>query len=115
MYILRHENQDANDLARQSSGYIEITVEVIQQDSTIVANLDLVDSWKRMLMHYLQNPSAGTNFKIQQALNYVLVGDEMYKKRTTGVLLQCLNRKDTYKVMVQVHEGICGCYRSKLS
>lgn len=56
-----------------------MTVEVMQQESPIVANLDPTDSWKRMLIHYLQNPFCGTNFKIRQrALNYVLVGDELY-------------------------------------
>lgn len=62
--------------------------DLMQQESSIVANLDPADSWKRILIDYLQNPSAGVSFKIKQrALNYVLVREELYKRSANGVLL----------------------------
>lgn len=66
-----------------------------------------------ILIDYLKNPSVGTNFKTKQkALNYVIVGDELYKKSANGVPLQWLNKRDTYMVMGEIHEGICGSHRS---
>lgn len=44
-------------------------------------------------------------------LNYVLVGDELYKKSAKRVLLKCLENDESYKVVSEVLECICGSHR----
>lgn len=52
-------------------------------------------------------PFCWTDFKVKErALNYGMVGDELYKKCANGVLLKCLNKKESYLVMAQIHEGV---------
>lgn len=83
-----------------------------QKGAWLIACVDPVNSWKRMLIDYLKNPSAGASFKLKQkVLNYVPVGDELHKKSVNGGLLKCLDKGESYKVMGEVHEGICGSHK----
>ncbi|XP_058775090.1 uncharacterized protein LOC131649344 [Vicia villosa] len=54
---------------------------------------NMADSdWRNSLVQYLNNPVGGTDRKIKyRALNYVILGNELYKKTAEGVLLKCLS------------------------
>ena len=41
-----------------------------------------------------------------------MLDEELYKRSAKGLLLKCLNKSKFMKVMVEVHEEICGSYRS---
>lgn len=89
MHLAREENQDANHLAQQALRYMEMTVEVTQEESPLIACISHADYRMRMLIDYLQNPSVGVSFKLnQRVLNYILVGDKLYKKSAYRVLLK---------------------------
>ena len=65
------------------------------------------------MIEYLKNPSSLVDFKIKQkALKYVMLNDELYKRSTESLLLKCLDKDESMRVMAEVHEGICESHRS---
>ncbi|XP_058752577.1 uncharacterized protein LOC131625757 [Vicia villosa] len=75
---------------------------------------NMADSdWRNSLVQYLNNPVRGTDRKIKyRALNYVILGNELYKKTTEGVLLKCLSEAEAYLAVSEVHSGACGAHQS---
>jgi hypothetical protein len=47
-----------------------------------------------------------------QALKYTMMGDELYRRTTDGLLLKCLNDDQAQVAMGEVHEGLCGTHQS---
>ncbi|XP_058774616.1 uncharacterized protein LOC131648900 [Vicia villosa] len=87
------------------------------EDSDIVeifAIDNMADSdWRNSLVQYLNNPVGGTDRKIKyRALNYVILGNELYKKTAEGVLLKCLSEAEAYLAVSEVHSGACGAHQS---
>src|SRR3954468_4752178 len=69
--------------------------------------------WRNPLVQYLNNPVGGTDQKIKyRALNYVILGNDLYKKTTEGVLLKCLSEAEAYLAVSEVHSGVCGAHQS---
>ena len=47
-----------------------------------------------------------------RALNYVILGDSLYKKVVDGnIILTCLGESEAYIALAEVHEGICGAHQ----
>ncbi|XP_012461464.1 uncharacterized protein LOC105781468 [Gossypium raimondii] len=44
------------------------------------------------------------------AIEYVLDGEVLYKRRKDQVLLRCVDAVEAKKILVEVHEGICGTH-----
>ena len=44
-------------------------------------------------------------------VNYVILGDKLYKKSMDGVLLKCLGELEAYIALPETHEGICGSHQ----
>ena len=42
------------------------------------------------------------------ATRFVICGDTLYRQSTDGMLLLCLDRASTDRVMREVHAGVCG-------
>lgn len=58
-------------------------------------------------MEYLQNPIGNTDRKIRyRALSYVLMGNELLKKTSEGLLLKCLGNTEAYLAISEVHSGM---------
>lgn len=48
--------------------------------------------WRKPVVDYLKNPVGSTDQKVKyRSLNYVIIGNELFKKNTKGVLLKCLS------------------------
>ena len=43
-----------------------------------------------------------------QALSYILMGNESFKKTHVRVLLKCLSESEAYLALSSVHSGTCG-------
>ncbi|XP_024630746.2 uncharacterized protein [Medicago truncatula] len=53
------------------------------------------DDWRKPIVKYLENPDGTTCRKVKyRALSYVIMGDELFKKTSEGVLLKCLSETD---------------------
>ncbi|GKU89762.1 hypothetical protein SLEP1_g3857 [Rubroshorea leprosula] len=122
-------NVEANELAQIASGVkmLEgilkkvIVIEkrmlpsVHQRGITMEAcslNVTPTDSRHPIIKH-LRNPSSKTSRRTRmQALNYVLLGDVLYRKGQDELLLRCLGLDKSCHVMSDVHNGICGAHQA---
>jgi hypothetical protein len=103
-HIPRAQNQEANWLAQNASGY-----RLVQE---ILSSETLANDWRMEIADYLMNPSQKVTRKLRyKSTKYVLLDDQLYYKTVKGVLLRCLNQ-EAKVLMREVHEGICGARQS---
>ncbi|XP_058725925.1 uncharacterized protein LOC131597235 [Vicia villosa] len=123
-HIPRRENQEANDLAQEASGYKKnedgepiqirdkVRAIVLSSSNLSIIKLNVVDAenfeilivengkendWRQPLVEYLRNPTGSTDRKIKyRALNFVLIENELFKKMAEGILLKCLGESEAY-------------------
>ncbi|XP_058751478.1 uncharacterized protein LOC131624538 [Vicia villosa] len=139
-HIPRRENQEANDLAQEASGYKKYSDEepvqvrekvretVLSPSDLPIIKLGAVDAknfeiltvdsgqendWRMPLVEYLRNSTGSTDRKIKyKALNFVLMGNELFKKTAEGVLLKCLGENEAYLAVSNVDSGACGAHQA---
>ncbi|CAJ2628893.1 unnamed protein product [Trifolium pratense] len=69
--------------------------------------------WRKPIVEYLENPIGNTPRKIKyRASNYVIIGNELFKKTLEGILLKCLSETEAYIAISDVHSGACGSHQS---
>ena len=69
--------------------------------------------WRQELIQYLSDPLTQVDFKLKQkALKYVLIDGELFRRSQEGILLKCLSKDETLKLMGEVHVGVCGAHKS---
>ncbi|XP_052487975.1 uncharacterized protein LOC128041716 [Gossypium raimondii] len=73
--------------------------------------------WYQNILQYVKNreyPNQATeNDKRtlkRTAIEYVLDGEVLYKRRKDQVLLRCVDVVEAKKILEEVHEGICGTH-----
>ncbi|KAM2593968.1 hypothetical protein TB1_043050 [Malus domestica] len=72
------------------------------------------EDWKTPVIRYLKNPSFFTSKKDrQQVTKYILWEENLLRKTPDGLMLKCLGQKEFMRVMVDVHEGICGAHQAR--
>nr|KYP51265.1 Uncharacterized protein Mb2253c family [Cajanus cajan] len=121
-HIPRDSNLIANELAQIASGY-KISKEcleyLIHTESEVLDHREILSigstsqqDWRSKLIEYLRNPNIKVEKKIKlQALNYVLLNNELYKRGFDGVLFKCLGDHGGYIAMAEIPEGICGAHQ----
>jgi hypothetical protein len=73
----------------------------------------LDDDWRKPIVEYLENITGDVAWKIKyRALNYVIIGIELFKKTVEWVLLKCLNETEAYIAISDVHSGVCGSHQT---
>ena len=80
-----------------------------------ILNIDVLTTsdWRKTLVDYLQNPNLFVDQKIKYKLvNYIIIGEELYKKSIDGVLLKCLGESEAYIALAETHEGICSSHQA---
>ncbi|PNY14157.1 retrotransposon protein putative unclassified [Trifolium pratense] len=78
----------------------------------VIDNL-LDGDWRKPIADYLENPIGSTPRNIKyKASNYVIIGNELFKKTLEGVLLKCLSENEAYLAISDVHSGACGSHQS---
>lgn len=74
---------------------------------------NLAGDWRKEIKNYLDNPNLRVPYRVKvQARQFVLIGDDLYRKSPDGLLLRCLGFVDYMEVMKQVHEGVCGTHQA---
>ncbi|XP_039686367.1 uncharacterized protein [Medicago truncatula] len=78
----------------------------------VINNLNEND-WRKPIVDYLENPNGATPRKVKyRALSYVIMGNELFKKTSEGVLLKCLGETDAYLAVSNTHNGTCGTHQA---
>ena len=113
-HLPRAQNQFFNALATLAS------MITIPADATVrpllIDDIELDDGfpWYHDIYHFLRlgvYPEAATT-KDKRALRqlatqFVICGETLYRRSTDGMLLLCLDRASTYRVMREVHARVC--------
>ncbi|XP_028118784.1 uncharacterized protein LOC114316317 [Camellia sinensis] len=126
----RLENNEANEIAQAASelkihkGAQKRVIRIQKRNFSALKNrcknflpiltLDVTEEdWRFPLIKYLSNPSEKSSRQVRfQALNYVIMGDDLFRKAHDGLTLLCIGKLDQMKAMVEAHEGICGAHQA---
>ncbi|XP_058208221.1 uncharacterized protein LOC131321234 [Rhododendron vialii] len=137
-HVLRSMNTEANSLAQASTG-LRLAPETIHKIIIIQNRLlpsvrrrglglevftsdftgeesdnEPENDWRTPIISFLKRPHHRASRKVRRrAISDILVGDELYKKSfEDNLLLRCLGHPEAMRVMIEVHEGICGAHQS---
>ncbi|XP_052489810.1 uncharacterized protein LOC128042498 [Gossypium raimondii] len=131
-YLPREENQMADALATLAS---LIQVNIFEVMRPIQMSIYETPShcysieeegkydhpWYQSILQYVKNreyPSQATENDKRTlrriAIEYVLDGEVLYKRRKDQVLLRCVDVVEAKKILEEVHEGICGTHANDL-
>ncbi|CAJ2630140.1 unnamed protein product [Trifolium pratense] len=78
----------------------------------VIDNLADTD-WRQPIVKYIENPTGTADRKVKyRALNYTIMGNELFKKTPEGVLLKCLNENEAYVAVSNAHSGACGAHQA---
>jgi hypothetical protein len=71
-------------------------------------------SWTQDFIDYIKENKTPDNREEatrinRRSKNYVLVGDNLYRRATSsGVLLKCITREEGKEILEEIHSGCCG-------
>ena len=73
----------------------------------------LADDWMKEIIDYLKNPSQKASRWLRyKATKFVLLEDDLYYRTIDGVLLKCLDTKESKVLMGEIHQGVCDAHQS---
>ncbi|XP_058192208.1 uncharacterized protein LOC131309616 [Rhododendron vialii] len=128
-HILRLQNSEANQLVQAASG-VEIpegdTEKIIrvqkrflpfsmerEKDRLDVLVIDISDDWMVPIKNYLLNPNEKAERIVKcRSVNYVLLGQDLYRRTSDGLLLLYVSKDQSMRIMGEVHEGTCGAHQA---
>ena len=69
--------------------------------------------WNSPYLNYLLNDDlpedrAEAERITRPSRHYTVVGNELYRKSPSGVLMQCISEEDGRRLLQEIHSGICG-------
>jgi hypothetical protein len=74
----------------------------------------IIRSWTQDFINYIKENKLLDNKEeairiIRRSKNYVLVGDNLYRRATSsGVLLKCITKEEGKEILEEIHSGFCG-------
>ncbi|GKV50000.1 hypothetical protein SLEP1_g56718 [Rubroshorea leprosula] len=127
-YVPRDQNYEANEMAQIASG-LRIPEGVMQKVVIVekrnlpsihqrgmtvsTCSIDVTQTdWHFPIIQYLKDQSIKVSRKTKmQALNYVLIEDVLYRRGNDELLLRCLGPDESFQMLSDVHDGICGAHQ----
>jgi hypothetical protein len=76
--------------------------------------MEITRSWTQDFNDYIKENKLSANREgatriIKRSKNYILVGDNLYRRATSlGVLLKCITREEGKEIMEEIHSDCCG-------
>jgi hypothetical protein len=106
-WIPRSQNVEANDLAQKASGY-----KAIPDKADFPVQFLETGDWRADIFTYLKDPAREEPKRIwYKAIEYILIGDDMFYRTLEGLLLKCLGPTEVNRLLHEVHEGACGTHQ----
>ena len=68
--------------------------------------IDFIKEFK--LPPYIDPKSAKAARITRRSKGFVLVGDNLYKRSASGILLKCVTLEEGKDILREIHEGVCG-------
>ncbi|GKV52447.1 hypothetical protein SLEP1_g59024 [Rubroshorea leprosula] len=128
-HVPRDQNYEANEMAQIASslripeGVMQKVVivekrslpSIHQRGMTVsTCSIDVTQTdWRFPIIQYLKDQSMKVSRKTKmQALNYVLIKDVLYRRGNDELLLRCLGPDESFQMLSDVHDGICGAHQA---
>ena len=96
------QSQQATD-AEASATVREVLM--IEEDWRIQF-IDFIKEFK--LPPHVDPNSAEATRIIRRSKGFVLVGDNLYKRSASGILMKCVSLEEGKDILREIHEGVCG-------
>jgi ribonuclease HI len=124
--ITREENGEADELAKAAAtgqplenSFFDIITQPSYEKKE-VACIQREGDWREPILKYLvsaQLPEKEEEAKRIQLTSkkYKVVEGQLYKSGVTAPLLKCVTREDGMKMVVEIHEGLCGAHQAPRS
>ena len=122
-HIPRDKNERADLLAKLEStkkpGYNQSVIQETDQQPTIeveeVLCLQVEEHWFTPIKSYLEGgqlpeDDAKKSKLIKDAVRYVIVSGQLYRRGASQPLLRCVTREELLQVIEALHEGMCGAH-----
>jgi hypothetical protein len=92
----------------------DISSEVTEAEHAIV-DIETTDDWRTPLIKFINSEElpeddAEAEKITRKAKIYCMIGNDLYKKAPNGVLLKCVSSDDGRRLLLDIHEGICGSH-----
>jgi hypothetical protein len=102
-----------DEVEQDGSPLDEGTMKLITEGDSVKGGDTIRTDWRLPLLECIRDPKKTTDKKIKrQALKYMSLGDDLYRRTIDGVLLKCLGEEQAKVAVREVHDGICGSYQS---
>ncbi|XP_021991924.1 uncharacterized protein LOC110888721 [Helianthus annuus] len=123
-YIPRGKNRKSDALSKLASVAFdhlakEVKVEVLTSPSLDVAEIATIEgsqeTWMTPIVKFLRDGTlpegewAARKVRVK-ALQYELIGEELYRRSYLGPSLKCIDMEEAEYVIREMHEGICGMH-----
>jgi len=121
-HIPRAENTRADRLSKLTEGKEKGHLKTIIRQTLMMPStgecsaVDRPADWRSQFRELLRRSDAGEDMKPierRQALRFVIIGEDLYKRGFTVLLLKCLSEEEAGYVMNEVHNGVCGMHTSR--
>ena len=100
--LVKVQNQQITD-AEASATVREVMM--IEEDWRIQF-IDFIREFK--LPPHVEAKSAEAAHIIRRSKGFVLVGDNLYKRSASGILMKCVTLEEGKDILKEIHEGVCG-------
>jgi hypothetical protein len=130
-HVHQEQNKAANEIAQQASWYEVTRGEFLVKykptlcciEGACTEGHESVETpgkyslaprdWRYNIRECIKSHGSIKDRKVRhQALQYTMVGDELYRRIMDGTLLKCLGEEQAKVAMCEVHEGMCGTHQS---
>jgi len=121
-YIPRELNSKADSLSKLASQQRQVqhnsviqqtlnhpTVSLEECFNVTTTKDDCIKAYVEVIKSQEQGIEANSKMK-KKVANFVLIGDELYKRGFSTPLLKCLSQEQAEYVTKELHEGICGLH-----
>jgi hypothetical protein len=74
------------------------------------------DDWRKPFIDFIldqlvPDDKAERERIMRRSTNYVVIGSNLYRKASsTGILMECILRSEGLQLLVEIHNGECGCH-----
>jgi len=121
-YIPRELNMKADSLSKLASQQRQVQHNLVIQQTLnhpIVSLKECLniatsrDEWIKTYIEIIKSQEQGVELDTRttkKMANFVLIGDELYKRGYSMPLLKCLSREQAEYVIKELHEGLCGLH-----
>lgn len=123
--ITKEENGEADELAKAAAtgqplenSFFDVLIQP-SYEKREVANIHGEIDWRESILKYLvseQLPKKEEARRIQlMSRKYKVIEGQLYKSGVTTPLLKCVTREEGMKMVVEIHEGLCGAHQAPRS